>query len=74
MLPADPTAHAEGTPGDYQRALAEGDLAGIVGTFEPDGCAAHFHAGAWISIQRGTKVHGAGPMAGVSPTTRTSFS
>ena len=45
------------TPGarpatDYQRALAEGDLEGIVGTFEPDGHArepsgeAYLHRGA----------------------------
>jgi hypothetical protein len=39
LLPADPGLHAEGTPGDYQRALAEGDLVGIVATFEPDGYA-----------------------------------
>jgi hypothetical protein len=30
LLPADPELHAEGTPGDYQWALAEGDLEGIV--------------------------------------------
>src|ERR671910_1081197 len=29
LLPADPGLHAEGTPGAYQRALAEGDLEGI---------------------------------------------
>ena len=51
LLPADPNLHAEGTPGVYQRALAEGDLAGIVATFEPDGYArepsgaAFFHRG-----------------------------
>ena len=28
LLPEDPSLHAEGAPGDYQRALAEGDLAG----------------------------------------------
>src|SRR5215212_437688 len=39
LLPADPGLHSEGTPGDYQRALAEGDLVGIVATFEPDGYA-----------------------------------
>jgi hypothetical protein len=33
----DPIPHAEGTLGDYQRALAEGDLEGIVGSFESDG-------------------------------------
>ena len=48
MLPADPTAHAEGTPGDYQRALAEGDLAGIVGTFEPDGYAREPSGGSYL--------------------------
>jgi len=37
LLPADPNLHPEGVVGDYQRALAEGDLQGIVGTFEPDG-------------------------------------
>jgi hypothetical protein len=52
LLPPDPNAHAERAPGDYQRALAEGDLAGIVGTFEPDGYArepsgaAYLHRGA----------------------------
>jgi hypothetical protein len=52
LLPADPGLHAEGVVGDYQRALAEGDLAGIVGTFEPDGYArepsgsAYVHRGA----------------------------
>jgi hypothetical protein len=39
LLPEDPRLHAEGTPGDYQRALAEGDLEGIVGTFDPGGYA-----------------------------------
>jgi hypothetical protein len=29
--------------------------------------AAPFHAGAWISIQRGSKVHDPGPMAGGMP-------
>jgi hypothetical protein len=37
LLPADPNLHVEGTPGDYQRALAEGDLEGILATFEPEG-------------------------------------
>jgi hypothetical protein len=37
LLPADPGLQVEGVVGDYQRALAEGDLAGIVETFEPDG-------------------------------------
>jgi hypothetical protein len=52
LLPADPNLHAEGTPGEYQRALAEGDLEGILATFEPDGYArepsgaAYLHRGA----------------------------
>jgi hypothetical protein len=39
LLPEDPRLHAEGTPGDYQRALAEGALESIVGTFGSDGYA-----------------------------------
>src|SRR5919112_5661433 len=39
LLPADPNLHVEGIPGAYQRALAEGELEGIVATFEPDGYA-----------------------------------
>jgi hypothetical protein len=52
LLPADPNLHAEGTPDVYQRALAEGGLADIVATFEPDGYArepsgaAYLHRGA----------------------------
>ena len=52
LLPADPGLHAEGTPSIYQRALAKGDLEGIVATFEPDGYArepsgaAYLHQGA----------------------------
>ena len=52
LLSADPSIRPEGKPGDYQRALAGGDLAGIVATFEPDGYArepsggAHLHRGA----------------------------
>ena len=51
LLPADPNLHAEGAPGDYQRTLAEGNLEGILATFEPDGYArepsgaAYFHQG-----------------------------
>lgn len=48
LLPADPELHAEGTPGDYQRALAEGDLEGIVGTFETDGYAREPSGGAFL--------------------------
>jgi hypothetical protein len=39
LLPADPNLLVEGIPGDYQRALAEGDLEGILATFEPEGYA-----------------------------------
>ena len=39
LLPADPNLHPEGKPGSYQRALAEGDLEGIVASFEVDGYA-----------------------------------
>jgi hypothetical protein len=39
LMPGDPNLHAEGSPGDYQRALAEGDLGGIVATFGPEGYA-----------------------------------
>jgi hypothetical protein len=48
LLPKDPSLHAEGTPGDYQRALAEGALAGIVATFEPDGYAREPSGGAYL--------------------------
>jgi hypothetical protein len=48
LLPADPELHAEGSPGDYQRALAEGDLEGILGTFEPDGYAREPSGGSYL--------------------------
>ncbi len=48
LLTEDPRLHAEGSPGDYQRALAEGDLEGIVGTFEPDGYAREPSGGAYL--------------------------
>jgi hypothetical protein len=48
LLPEDPSLHAEGTPGDYQRALAEGDLGGIVAIFEPDGYAREPSGGAYL--------------------------
>jgi hypothetical protein len=53
LLPDDPELHAEDTPGDYQRALAEGDLEGIVATFEPDGYAREPSGGAYL--HRGTE-------------------
>ncbi len=48
LLPEDPRLHPEGAPGDYQRALAEGDLEGIVATFEPAGYAREPSGGAYI--------------------------
>ncbi len=48
LLPEDPSLHAKGTPGDYQRALAEGELEGIVGTFEPGGYAREPSGGAYL--------------------------
>ena len=53
LLPADPNLHAEGTPGVYQKALAEGDLAGIVATFEPEGYAREPSGAAYL--HRGTE-------------------
>jgi hypothetical protein len=50
LLPADPNLHAEGTPGVYQRALAEGDLAGIVATFEPEGYAREPSGAAYLHL------------------------
>lgn len=48
LLSEDPGLHAEGSPGDYQRALAEGDSEGILGTFEPDGYAREPSGGAYL--------------------------
>jgi hypothetical protein len=48
LLPEDPRLHAEGIVGDYQQALAEGDLEGIVATFEPDGYAREPSGGAYL--------------------------
>ena len=48
LLPEDPRLHPEGAPGDYQRALAEGDLEGIVKTFESDGYAREPSGGAYL--------------------------
>jgi hypothetical protein len=48
LLPQDPGLHAEGAPGDYQRALAEGDLVGVVGAFEADGYAREPSGGAYV--------------------------
>ena len=53
LLPADPNLHVEGTPGVYQRALAEGDLEGILATFEPEGYAREPSGAAYL--HRGTE-------------------
>jgi hypothetical protein len=53
LLPADPNLHAEGTPAEYQRALAEGNLEGILATFEPDGYAREPSGAAYL--HRGTE-------------------
>ena len=53
LLPADPNLHAEGAPAAYQRALAEGDLEGIVASFEPDGYAREPSGAAFL--HRGTQ-------------------
>jgi hypothetical protein len=53
LLPAGPNLHAEGTPGDYQRALAEGDLEGILATFESEGYAREPSGAAYL--HRGTE-------------------
>src|ERR671921_1089167 len=53
LLPADPGLHAEGAPAAYQRALAEGDLEGIVASFEPDGYAREPSGAAFL--HRGTE-------------------
>jgi SnoaL-like domain len=53
LLPADPALHAEGTPAEYQRALAEGDLEAILATFEPDGYAREPSGAAYL--HRGTE-------------------
>jgi hypothetical protein len=47
LLPEDPSLHAQGAPGDYQRALAEGDLEGILRTFESGGYAREPSGGAY---------------------------
>ena len=53
LLPEDPVLRAEGSPGDYQRALAEGDLKGVLEIFEPDGYAREPSGGAYL--HRGTE-------------------
>jgi hypothetical protein len=53
LLPAGPGLLAEGSPGDYQRALAEGGLTSVVATFEPDGYAREPSGGAYL--HRGTE-------------------
>jgi hypothetical protein len=66
LLPADPTLRLSGAVAAYQRALAAGDLEGILATFEPDGYFREPSGGAYV--HRGpaelrafmTKILGAG--------------
>ena len=53
LLPEDPGLHAEGAPGEYQRALAEGDPEAVVATFETLGYAREPSGGAYL--HRGTE-------------------
>jgi hypothetical protein len=53
LLPVNPGLHAVGTPGEYQRALAEGDLEGVLATFEPEGYAREPSGAAYL--HRGTE-------------------
>jgi hypothetical protein len=48
LLPAVPEIHAEGACGDYQRALYEGYLEGILATFEPNGYAREPSGGKYL--------------------------
>ena len=49
LLPSDPALQLPGgVISDYQKALAEGDLAGIVETFEPDGYVREPSGGAYL--------------------------
>jgi hypothetical protein len=52
LLPADPEIHAAGVVGEYQRALAEGNVEGILSTFGPDGYAREPSGGPYL--HRGT--------------------
>jgi hypothetical protein len=51
LLQPDPDAHEPDVVGEYQRALASGDVEAVVAAFEPDGCMrepagnAHMHCG-----------------------------
>jgi SnoaL-like domain len=48
LLPADPELQVEGAVGDYQQALAGGDLEGIIGTFEPNAYVREPSGGAYV--------------------------
>ena len=48
LLPEDQRLHAEGSPGTYQRALAEGNLEGVLVAFEPDGYAREPSGGSYL--------------------------
>jgi hypothetical protein len=48
LLPADPELHVEGACSDYQQALYEGDLEGILASFEPNGYAREPSGGEYL--------------------------
>ena len=48
LLPEAQRLHAEGSPGTYQRALAEGDLEDVLVAFEPDGYAREPSGGSYL--------------------------
>ncbi len=56
LLPPDPAEHVAGIVMDYQRALAAGDVAAIVNTFEPDGYFREPSGGGYI-FQGTAKLH-----------------
>jgi hypothetical protein len=52
LLQPEPDLHAADVVGDYQRALASGDVDAILATFEPDGCMREPAGGPYV--HRGT--------------------
>ena len=53
VMQPDPDEHAAGVVADYQRALAAGDVEGVLAAFEPDGYAREPAGGAYV--HRGTE-------------------
>src|SRR5215211_7365558 len=48
LLPADPELHAEGAVGEYQQALAEGDVESVLRAFESEGYAREPSGGPYL--------------------------